>query len=72
MDNELQALKEHFQTRGLDDADVIRLLTTWLGVACARHSMDAAALEQRVEAMAKWIRQNAEHVHVQFQGGRLQ
>jgi len=72
MNSEFRALKKHLEARGLDDAEVIQLMTTWLGVACARHSMDPAALEKRVEAMAKWIRESAEHTHVQLHVGRIQ
>lgn len=67
---ELKALKAHLESRGLDEADVIRLMVTWLGVACARHSADGDELRVRADAMAKWIRQGAEHVHPQImQGG---
>lgn len=67
---ELAALKRHLESRGLDEAEVIRLMVTWLGVAAARHSADTDELHVRTDAMARWIREGAEHVHPQLlQGG---
>jgi len=61
-DDEIAALRQHFDKRGIDDADAASVITTWLGITIGLAAADDGDVEARMIHVTGWIRDAAHRI----------
>jgi len=61
-DDEIAALREHFEQRGLDVAESLSVMATLAGVHIGLAAPDEQAINQRTEIIVGWITQTAQRI----------
>lgn len=66
---EIEALRAHFEARGLDIADSLSVASTLIGIHVGLAADDEAGAKKRVEIISSWMLDSALRIVRSLKGG---